>query len=103
MTRHGFVLTIHSYARVFTRINNLPSTLRDRARKLLGWTGCSQREFTRYEIEQALLIVPGRECPQVDAPLDILKLCGPIIEVVNEKVQFVHFTVKEYVTHLGLN
>jgi hypothetical protein len=91
---------MHSYARVFARINNLPSTLRDKARKLLGWTSCSQRKFTRYEMEQALLIDPGRECPQVDTPLDILKLCGPIIEVVNDKVQFVHFTVKEYVIRL---
>lgn len=94
---------MHSYARVFTRINNLPDTLREKARKLLGWACCSQREFTRYEMEQALLIAEGRECPRVDASLDILKLCGPIVEVVNDKVQLVHFTVKKYVTHLYLN
>ncbi|KAH0566067.1 hypothetical protein GP486_000532 [Trichoglossum hirsutum] len=96
VTRHVFVLSMYSYARVFTRINNYPSILRDKARKLLGWISCSQREFTRYEMEQALLIATGCECPQVGASLDFLKLCGPIVEVVNDRVRFVHFTVKEY-------
>jgi len=43
------------------------------------------------------LIVPGKGAPRVGGRLPVLKLCGPIIEVVDDKVQFVHFTVKEFV------
>jgi len=48
-------------------------------------------------MEQALLIVPGKtdKVPQVDASLNILQLCGPIIEIFDDRLQFVHFTVKE--------
>jgi hypothetical protein len=32
---------------------------------------------------------------RVLANLNIIKVCGPIVEVVEDYVQFVHFTVKE--------
>ena len=71
--------------------------MRDKARKLLGWIGCSPTPLTIYEIEQALTIslddFEGNK--RILANLNIVKMCGPIIEVVDEYVQFVHFTVNE--------
>jgi hypothetical protein len=34
---------------------------------------------------------------RVRARLNIIQICGPIVEVVDDYVQFVHFTVKELV------
>jgi hypothetical protein len=43
------------------------------------------------------LIAQGNGAPRVGGRLPVLKLCGPIIEVIDDKIQFVHFTVKEFV------
>ena len=88
----------NSYARVLTRINSQsPPTLKEKARKLLGWIGCSPTPLTVKEMEQALTVnlddVEGHA--RVLANLNIIKICGPIVEVVEDYVQFVHFTVKE--------
>jgi len=52
---------------------------------------------TIYEMEQALTVsrhdMEGKK--RVIANLNINKVCGPIVEVVDGYVQFVHFTVKE--------
>ena len=49
------------------------------------------------EIEQALVV--SREGVKGDvkviAALNMPKICGPIVEVVDDYVRFVHFTVKE--------
>lgn len=74
-----------------------PLALRNKARKLLGWIGSSLTPLTIQEIEQALTIRmddadgDGR----VIARLNPVQICGPILEVVDDYVQFVHFTVKE--------
>ena len=49
------------------------------------------------EMEQALTVSPDdmEGNIRVLANLDIVKICGPIVEVVDDYVQFVHFTVKE--------
>jgi hypothetical protein len=78
------------------RINDLPPTACEQATKLLGWVGCSEEPLTTQELEQAILIAPGKGAARVGGSLPVLKLCGPIIEVVDDKVHFVHFTVKEY-------
>jgi hypothetical protein len=85
------------YGRIFRRLNELPSSWRDRAKRLLGWIGCSPVPLTRHEVEQALCIEPGdlEQKAEVNGPLNLLKLCGPIVEVVNDTIYFVHFTVKE--------
>lgn len=89
----------HSYARILKRINNLYSTVaRNRTRNILGWIGCSPTPLKINELEQALLV--DVEDPQsnvrVSCSLNLVELCGPIVEVIDEYVQFVHFTVKEY-------
>ena len=88
----------NSYARVLTRVNSLnPPTLKEKARKLLGWIGCCPTPLTIQEMEQALTVslddIEGNA--RVLSNLDIIKVCGPIVEVVEDYVQFVHFTVKE--------
>lgn len=68
------------------------------ARKILGWIACTPVPLTIQEIQQALTINTKRkEVPsKVLVGLDLVRLCGPIVEIIDEYVQFVHFTVKEY-------
>lgn len=87
------------YSRVLVRINKLrPLSARDKARRILAWVGCSPTPLTVQEIEQALTIKPGsfELEKKVFASPNLNRLCGPIIEIVDGYVQFVHFTVKEY-------
>lgn len=89
----------HSYARILKRINNLPSNVaRNRTRNILGWIGCSPTPLKINELEQALLVDVEdiQSSVWVSCSLNLVELCGPIVEVVDEYVQFVHFTVKEY-------
>ncbi|RBQ76481.1 hypothetical protein FVER14953_03349 [Fusarium verticillioides] len=69
------------------------------ARLILGWVGCAPSPMTLKEIEQALLVdhkFPSR-LPRVQARVNVVQICGPIIDVVDGYVQFVHFTVREYI------
>lgn len=52
--------------------------------------------MTQREMEQALLVTSGgTAAPSVISDLNMVSICGPIVEVVDEIPQFVHFTVKE--------
>jgi hypothetical protein len=54
--------------------------------------------MTRYEMEQMLLVdgsSDSKAAPCVTTNVNLVRICGPIIEVVNDSPQFVHFTVKE--------
>ncbi|KAH1932003.1 hypothetical protein KXV48_007907 [Aspergillus fumigatus] len=88
-----------AYSRVLVRINKLrPPSARDKARRILAWVGCSPTPLTVQEIEQALMIKPGSlelERKVIASP-NLNRLCGPIIEIIDGYIQFVHFTVKEY-------
>jgi hypothetical protein len=57
--------------------------------------------MTALEIEQALSVnldLEGfGEIPSNFTSVNFVRMCGPIVEIVNEKLQFVHFTVQEYV------
>jgi len=56
--------------------------------------------MTQYELEQGLLVNAGshhHDAPAVDGSMNIVSKCGAIVEVVDSRPQFVHFTVKEYV------
>ncbi|RYP65442.1 hypothetical protein DL771_008314 [Monosporascus sp. 5C6A] len=89
-----------AYGRIFSRINNnLPSkTMRNKARKILGWVGCSPVPLTIQELEQGLAIRIGdtHAIPRGYSTLNLVSLCGPVVEIVDDEVQFVHFTAKEY-------
>lgn len=87
------------YARILHRVNNISSeTAKTKARRLLGFIGCSPVPLTIYELDQLLTLelYAGLENVQYSScTLNPVQLCGPIVEVVDEYVHFVHFTVKE--------
>jgi len=72
-------------------------------RKVMEWIGCANVSPTVEELLQALAITPGQKdfLKGRKAFRDILKLCGPIVEIENNVVQFVHFTAKECVSVLS--
>ncbi|KAF6815604.1 NACHT domain protein [Colletotrichum sojae] len=86
------------YGRIFNKVNQTV-TLKDKARRILGWICCAPSPLTRREIEHALLIDPEDTDGEarVVSVLDVFRVCGPILEVVDDYVQFVHFTAKEYI------
>lgn len=71
--------------------------------KIMEWIGCANSSPKTEELLQALAIIPGQEDFLKGRKVfrDILKLCGPIIEIENDVVQFVHFTAKECVVVLS--
>jgi hypothetical protein len=93
------VLTpILRYARILSRIDKgLSPKERLRTRKILEWVGCATYPPREEELLQALAIEPGETGFSKGRRIfrDILKLCGPVIEMENDAIQFVHFTAKE--------
>ncbi|KAI8718204.1 NACHT domain-containing protein [Fusarium sp. LHS14.1] len=89
-----------SYIRILQRIEtSTDRAFRHNARMILGWVGCAPSPMTRHELEQALVINLGQvnQDPRVNSVLNVVEFCGPIVEVIDDYVQFVHFTVKEYI------
>ncbi|KAJ3542097.1 hypothetical protein NM208_g4030 [Fusarium decemcellulare] len=90
-----------AYGRIFTRINEgLPNqSVRDKARKALGWIGYSPVPLTVRELDQALAIRIGDLDQDVTgiSGLSLDRLCGPIVEEVDGELHLVHFTAKEYI------
>ncbi|KAK5235331.1 hypothetical protein LTR47_003516 [Exophiala xenobiotica] len=88
-----------AYARILSRIHELrPLDLKEKALKIIKWVGCAPSPMTTTELGQALLVRhPDEEAVTKSLPMDFPRLCGPIVEVVDEYVQFVHFTVREYI------
>lgn len=86
-----------SYARILYRINHLSPPLKDKVRKIFGWVECAPMPMTIQEIEQALVVSREgvKRIAKVIATLNMPRICGPIVEVVDDYVQFVHFTVKK--------
>jgi len=70
------------------------------AKRVLEWVACSRVPLRREEIAQALMIKEGDATLALERKLlqELKQLCGPIIEVQNDYVYFVHFTAKESVT-----
>ncbi|KAJ2996646.1 hypothetical protein NUW58_g904 [Xylaria curta] len=91
-----------AYARIISRITQkLSSRLRSVVSKLLQWIMCAKRSLRVEELLQILVIEPsaadftkGRKEIQ-----DICKVCGPIVEIRDEHLFFVHFSAKEYLLH----
>jgi hypothetical protein len=79
------------------RINKQPPTEKEKARTIIGWVGVSVSPITIHELEQALIVqsqgINGTAV--VKSRFPIHRVCGPIIEVVNGYLQFVHFTVQQ--------
>jgi len=80
------------------RINSISSARAQRnAKRLIGFVGCSPTPLAVHELEQLLTLDLDEEVVvhPVSPFLNPAELCGPIVEVVDGYVQFVHFTVKE--------
>jgi hypothetical protein len=77
----------------------LPPAPKEKSRKILGWIGVSPVPLSLEELEQALVVREGDlvGSVRVYSRLNLVQLCGPIVEIVDGFVQFVHFTAKEYV------
>ncbi|KAH6964634.1 hypothetical protein DER45DRAFT_610955 [Fusarium avenaceum] len=89
-----------AYGRVIQQIYTSPDPQRrNLARSILGWVGCAPSPMTLKEIEQTLLVDPDcpSKLPRVQATVNVVQICGPIVDVVDGYVQFVHFTVREYI------
>ncbi|KAK2612783.1 hypothetical protein QQS21_001235 [Conoideocrella luteorostrata] len=88
-----------AYGRIFRRINSFQSpAAKKKCRSLLGWISCSPTPMTIQELEQALVVSSNPDDGfRVSSSLNVVRLCGPIVEVVDNYVQFVHFTVQEYI------
>ena len=69
------------------------------SKRVVAYMASSPVPLTLREMEQFLLLEPGvlEEIPRVRVVINVVQYCGPLIEVVEDTLQFVHFTVKEYV------
>jgi hypothetical protein len=71
----------------------------------MGWMWGAPVPLTVQEMEHALVVsregVEGEG--KVVAVLNVPKICGPVVEVVDGYIQFVHFTVKEQVSLIYQN
>ncbi|RSL54227.1 hypothetical protein CEP54_010009 [Fusarium duplospermum] len=89
-----------AYDRILSRINeSLPNeAARIKARKALGWIAYSPVALTIRELEQALIVNIGDrdQVPTGISTLEVVYLCGPVVEEVDGQLQLVHFTAKEY-------
>ncbi|KAE8321019.1 hypothetical protein BDV39DRAFT_212784 [Aspergillus sergii] len=86
-----------AYSRVLERLNNLSQSSSTICRRALGWIGCTPVSITVEELSFTLSLDPdGRKSlPRSEGVLNVVRLCGPIVEISNGHVNFVHFTVKE--------
>ncbi|KAF5986262.1 hypothetical protein FBULB1_2484 [Fusarium bulbicola] len=90
-----------AYERTLQRIAKHPSVAQKQCKKLLSWIACSPVQITRHEMEQALIIqVDQKRVPPVRSTLNTLPLCGPLVQVEDEHLKFVHFTVKDHFRYL---
>ena len=86
------------YSRIIARIEKeFQARERNEARTILEWVGCASFPPTVKEIQSAVSIYSGVEPTRgiQGSLLNIVQRCGPILEILNSNVQFVHFTAKE--------
>ncbi len=63
----------------------------------MGFVGCSPTPLTVHELDQLLTLDLDNTSGTYPSTSSLkpVELCGPIVEVIDGYVQFVHFTVKE--------
>ncbi|KAH0544732.1 hypothetical protein FGG08_001099 [Glutinoglossum americanum] len=87
-----------AYERILTRIDKkLGPNMRLTAREILEFLSCSRRSPRLAEIKHALTIRVNDTCFNKNQILmrSLLEICGPIIEIRDGFVYWVHFTAKE--------
>ncbi|KAI1416816.1 hypothetical protein F5Y13DRAFT_204160 [Hypoxylon sp. FL1857] len=90
------------YGRLLVRIKTkLTRSLRTVVRAILQWVACVRRPLREEEMLQILAVQPGQ--PDFTKGRkefrDICKVCGPIVEINEGIIRFVHFSAKEYLLH----
>jgi len=92
---------ISRYGRMLARLEGagVSIVVRTVARKILSWVACARRTLREEELLQILAIIPEASdfTKGWKDYRDMVRDCGPIIEVSNGFIQFVHFSAKEYV------
>ena len=86
------------YARNLTRINEgLSPVERAQARTILEWVSCSMVPVRPIEVQEALSVARGKDTSRgrEGLLLDVVRRCGPIVEVIDDRIYFVHFSAKE--------
>ncbi len=101
LNTHSEAYNVSRYGRVISRIEAKTATvkLRGVVRSILMWIACATRPLREEELLQVLVIDQG-EHDFTRGRKDyrnICQDCGPIIEVADGAVRFVHFSAKEYV------
>lgn len=86
------------YGRILERISHgLSSLERTQAEAIFEWVSCSVVPVRTVEIQLALSVANDRDpfhgCRE--SLLDVVRRCGPILEVLDEHIYFVHFSAKE--------
>ena len=86
------ILTRPRYGRILSRIKESQY-----AKKVLQWMVCAKTPLREAEVLQALLVKPLLTDfqKQRKAWVDVQRECGPIIEIRDGVVRFVHFTAQE--------
>jgi hypothetical protein len=89
------------YGRILERIDRLHPKVRESTIRILGWIGCSRTPLRSTEVLHALAVAPGNTSFSSGQKvfLSITQICGPIVEVHNGFLQFVHFTAKRQVKY----
>ncbi|KAH6888169.1 hypothetical protein B0T10DRAFT_515086 [Thelonectria olida] len=88
-----------AYGRILSRIDdNLSEREREEAREILGLVACSAVPLSKTEIQLAVSTSrggnPSRGCRRLF--LDLIQRCGPILEEIDGSIQFVHFSIHEF-------
>ncbi len=76
----------------------MPDSASSMSKRILAYVACSPVSITAREMELFMLLDPNKaagEVPRVRASINVLQHCGPLVEIVDDTLQFVHFTVKE--------
>ena len=86
------------YGRILERISrDLSRSEIAQAKAILEWVSCSIVPVRTVEIQLALAVGNERDPFQGcrESLLDVVRRCGPILEVVDKYIYFVHFSAKE--------
>jgi hypothetical protein len=89
---------LHRYGRIIARIDqDLRPRERNEAHIILEWVACSKLPLSKNEIQLAVSVSSGADPSKgnTESFLNILQRCGPILEILDEIVQFVHFSARE--------
>jgi hypothetical protein len=89
------------YGRILQRINKSNDFSRRTSVRILKWMACSFRKLKPFELQDGLAFYPGNTVLDDTTKLSIhiLDQCKPLIEQgPSGDIDFVHFSVKEYVS-----